>query len=152
MSVKKSILRSIAAATALLVAPVLAQQSLYRWTDEQGNQVNSDRPPAAGVEYEVISIQSNMVQAADETSSVETEQNGAAVDQSDPPLATLTETEAKQKQNAELCKLATENLAILSTKARIRMQDDAGEVRYLSEDEKAAQQRQAENAIKDYCP
>ena len=30
-------------------------ERFYRWTDAEGNQVNSDVPPATGIEYEIIS-------------------------------------------------------------------------------------------------
>ena len=34
----------------------------YRWVDASGTEVNSDRPPPAGIEYETVSTNTNLLQ------------------------------------------------------------------------------------------
>ena len=57
----------VLATAALVLAGSLANagQVVYRWKDDRGNPVNSDRPPPKGVDYEVISTQSSMVRPVD---------------------------------------------------------------------------------------
>ncbi|WP_279250934.1 DUF4124 domain-containing protein [Candidatus Marimicrobium litorale] len=150
---KNSILHSVAVTTALIVLPVCADQSLYRWTDENGNQVTSDRPPSTQIEYEVISIQSNIVRASDNQGGVETERDGAdANNEADVPPAPPSGTEVEQKKDAEYCQLARDNLVRLNTQARIRLRDPSGEIRFLNDEEKISQRKIAEDTIKDHCP
>jgi len=40
-------------------------ETFYRWTDERGHTVHSDRPPPKGVKYEVISTQSTLIREVD---------------------------------------------------------------------------------------
>ena len=49
------------AAIALVSAPVLAGEVYYKWLDERGNPVHSDRPPAKGIKYEVVSTGSSLI-------------------------------------------------------------------------------------------
>ncbi|NQX90279.1 MAG: DUF4124 domain-containing protein [Halioglobus sp.] len=134
-------------------APVSAQDKLYRWVDDQGNPVNSDRPPEGDVQYEIISTQSNMVRAVD----VEASEPGASGAKSDPNTkdsdnALVDDRRIKIEKNPEYCETARSNLQQLNTKARIRMRDENGETRYLSEAERDEQRKNAENAIEVYCP
>lgn len=126
----------------------VANDNLYRWTDEEGNQFNSDRPPPAGVEYEVISTRSSMVRKLDgdpeaESANVETS------DQDAEPVHTASRTTVEK--NPELCARARDNLAQLDTRARIRLRNDEGEVRFLTEDEREHERDKAIGAIESYC-
>ena len=38
----------------------LAGETYYRWFDDRGNPVHSDRPPEGGTDYEVISTKSKL--------------------------------------------------------------------------------------------
>jgi hypothetical protein len=126
-----------------------AGQVVYRWTDEQGNQVNSDRPPALGVEYETISTSSSMVHTVepDNSAAPPTVNPEEGKETAASPVA---EAPASQK-NPEFCATAKSNLTQLETHARIRLRDDNGEVRYLSEEEKAVEKQKAQDAIKAFC-
>ena len=140
----------VLAATVLTLwgAYASASQTLYRWIDEQGNPVNSDRPPPTGVEYEVISTDSSMVRK------VESEE-GAVPLKVKPSVsndfdAVNTEKPAIEK-NPEYCARARENIVQLDTKARIRLRNDQGEIRYLNEEEKAIEREKALASIEAYC-
>ena len=141
----------VTAVLSLWGAYASAGQTLYRWIDERGNQVNSDRPPPTGIEYEEISTSSSMVRQVDAEESVT------------PPKATTTpgtntepaNQEATEKlvtlKNPEYCAIARENLKQLDTSARIRLRNEQGEIRYLNEEEKAVEREKALSGIESFC-
>ena len=127
-----------------------AGETYYRWNDTSGNPVNSDRPPPAGVKYDVITTNTNTM--VDEPA-----------DQPDSPQAGVRRTENNANQQStsvplmefvkdpKACAIAKQNLETLNTHARIRMPDDDGNFRYLNEDEKANARAEAETAITRNC-
>jgi hypothetical protein len=125
-----------------------ADQTLYRWTDERGNPVNSDRPPPAGVDYEVISTSSSMVRQVDAD-------EGAVPLKVKPTPSNDFEPENTEKpastKNPEYCAIAQENLKQLDTSARIRLRNEQGEIRYLNEEEKAVERQKALSGIETFC-
>jgi hypothetical protein len=128
-----------------------AGEVIYRWKDEAGNPVNSDRPPPEGIKYETISTSSSMVHAVDPSdgSAPPAAKPGTGKDSAAAPVA-----EAKApatKMNPEQCARAKDNLTQLDTHARIRIRDDKGEVRFLSEEEKQAEKQKTLDAIKAFC-
>jgi len=136
------------AAAALLGAQAHADRNLYRWTDEQGNQVNSDRPPPVGTEYEVISTSSSMVRKVEEDEgAVPPKVTPSPGNQFDP----VNTSKPAVEKNPEYCARARDNLAQLDTRARIRIRNDEGEVRFLEEDERALERDKAISAIEAYC-
>ncbi len=133
---------------ALLVSYATADGTVYRWKNERGNSVNSDRPPPAGIAYEVISTGSSMVrkvgadQGAVPTSIKSTPNNSyKQVDTAAP----------KVEKHALYCDQARDNLEQINTHARIRMRNERGEVYYLSETEKIAEKEKTLAAIKAHC-
>ena len=120
----------------------------YRWQDDRGNPVHSDRPPPKGTPYEVISTQSSMVRqvSADE----------GAVPATTTPTVTNDFEQVDRgkggiKKNAEQCKRARENLDTLNSKVNIQIRNDQGELRPLNEEEKEAQRKQAQATIDVHC-
>lgn len=121
----------------------------YRWTDASGTLVNSDRPPPAGVEYEVISTTTNRmyVEVAEDASP---EPNGEAaadnkVEAAKPPK------QPRYKKDPESCANAMKNLEILQSRARIRVADGNGNYRYVGQEEKEAEIAKAEAIIAKNC-
>jgi len=136
------------AVTTLLGSLARADQNLYRWTDERGNQVNSDRPPPPGIEYEVISTRSSMVRKVDgEEGAVPPKVTPTPGNQFDP----VNTAQRTIEKNPELCARARDNLAQLDTRARIRIRNEQGEVRFLTEAERAGERDKAIGAIETYC-
>jgi len=140
----------VLAATVLTLwgAYASAGQTLYRWIDEQGNPVNSDRPPPTGVEYEVISTSSSMVRKVESDEGAvplkvkpTVSNDFDAVNTEKPPI----------EKNPEYCARAQDNLAQLDSHARIRLRNDQGEVRFLSDEERAAERQKAISAIETHC-
>ena len=145
--------RLLAAAVCLIGAASLnagAGETYYRWLDPQGNPVNSDRPPPAGVDYEVIAVGPNLMsrvtrEPAESPAPVPTSGGEESAPDTAPEQTFVIE------KNAETCELAKKNLHTLNTYARIRVPDGQGNFRFINEDEKAAQREQAEALISRHC-
>ncbi len=151
---------AIAGLTVVLACASLtasAATNHYRWIDERGDTVMSDRPPAAGIEYEVISVGSNLVQPVDDEEAEDAEQAEPASEQSNPTTGassepTYVKTKIKEpEKDPALCEQAKQNLDILKTSPRIRMRREDGEVAYMSDEDKAEQSKRAENIIAIHC-
>jgi hypothetical protein len=125
-----------------------AGQTLYRWTDERGNPVTSDRPPPTGVEYEVISTDSSMVRQVD------SEEGAVPLKVKPTPSNNFEQVNTKNptiEKNPEYCARAQDNLLQLDTHARIRLRNDQGEVRFLNVEEKITEREKALASIETYC-
>lgn len=120
----------------------------YRWIDERGDPVHSDRPPPKGMDYEVISTGSSLVREVDgESGAVPAEVQprvGNEFDQVDTAKKGV-------EKNTEYCQRARDNLATLNSAARIRLRDDQGNYRYIDEEEKAEQRKSAQDMISAHC-
>ena len=152
-SVKRAIRTCVlAAAAVLLIISSLsanAGRDYYRWMDERGNPVHSDRPPPKGTDYEVVSTGSSLIRQVDaEEGVVPAEVEPHVGNEFEQVDSRRTET---VKKNPEACQRARDNLAQLDSHARIRLRNDQGEVRFLSEEEKAAEREKAMIAIEAFC-
>ncbi len=139
------------AATAILGMTTLqasAGETYYRWLDDRGNPVHSDRPPPKGVDYEVVTTGSSMVRE------VEGDQGAVPPELESKPGNEFDVVDSKPAvpaKNEEYCQRARENLETLNTRARIRMRDDKGEYYYLDEEQIKEQHQAALDAIESYC-
>lgn len=120
----------------------------YRWNDDRGNPVHSDRPPPAGIDYEVVSTETQLKRSV-------SGDEGAVPAEITPRVGNEFEQAhaeaSKVEKNPEYCKRAQENLNSLNTAPRIRIRDDQGEYRYLTDEEKAAEKTKALEAIETHC-
>jgi hypothetical protein len=125
-----------------------ASSTFYRWQDDRGNPVHSDRPPPAGTPYEVITTGSSLVRQVDAGEGAVPATTEPTVSNDFEPVNT---SKAPVKKNPEQCQRARENLQTLNTKARIQVRNDQGELRPLSEEEKEIQRQQAMDVIAVHC-
>lgn len=126
-----------------------AADSHYRWLDSRGNTVLSDRPPPAGIDYEVISTRSGFKRVVKSSEgAVPREVVPSTRNEFEPVDRTATTATEK---NSEYCQRARENLEALNTAGRIRVRNDQGEPQYLNEEQIAGEKRIAEEAIRLYC-
>jgi hypothetical protein len=137
------------AAFSILSLSSSAEKNYYRWLDERGSPVHSDRPPPKGIDYEVVSTGSTL------TRPVEAEE-GAVPAEIEPTAGNEfeqadSEKNQRVKKNPEYCQRAKDNLATLSRAARVRIRNDQGEYHYLDAEEKEAQRQDAEAGISTYC-
>jgi len=157
--IRKSLLQIALPALLALVAGssafVLAESSgtYYRWQDERGKLVVSDRPPQdEAITYEVVSPSTSLVRRVEPgEGAVPPEvvpRPGNEFDQVD----TSEQSMQVVKKNPETCARAKSNLETLNTTARIRIRDaDDGQLRYLTEDEKEAQRAKAREVMRTHC-
>lgn len=131
----------------------------YRWKDERGRMVVSDRPPIGGaVDYEVVSMGSTTLvrQAPPGEGAPAPEREaapGAPGPGREPPGGdTPQETMEVITRDPEICAQAQTNLKTLNTSARIRMRDrETGEPRFISEEEREIQRQKAQDTINVHC-
>lgn len=125
-----------------------AGKEYYRWIDDRGDPVHSDRPPPEGIDYEVISTQSSLVRPVDAS-------EGAVPAEVEPRVGNDFEPRTNAppaiKKNPEFCQRARDNLETLNTSARIRVRNEQGEFTYIDELEKERRREEAREAISIYC-
>mgnify|MGYP006307376527 CR=1 FL=1 len=142
----------------LLASPAtvaFADQTYYRWTDERGNLVMSDRPPERpDIAYETIAAQGNSLRrparpapppadAGRSSGTVSAPQGGDA-----PGAARQV---AAVERDPELCQQARENLEILEMKPRIRIYNEQGELEYLTPEQIEEEKRRTRMTIETHC-
>ncbi len=127
-----------------------AADTYYRWKDERGKLVVSDRPPTdPDIEYEVVSQRSSLVRRV---RSGEGAVPPEVVPRPGNRFEQVESGEPAVEKNPEACARARTNLETLNTSARIRIRDpDTGEMRYLTEEEKVTQRERAEETIRVHC-
>ena len=126
-----------------------AEKTYYRWLDERGNPVHSDRPPPTGTDYEVVETGSSFVREVPGNA-------GAVPAETTPRVGNEFNTVDKQemevvKRNPEICERAQSNLETLNSTARVRIRGDDGQFRYLTEEEIESQRQKARDAVTVHC-
>jgi len=135
--------------TLLAALPSAAGNTHYRWTDDRGNPVHSDRPPPEGTDYEVVTTGSSLVRkVSGDEGAVPPEtmpRVGNEFDQID------MQAPKEVEKNPEYCERARKNLEALDNATRIRVRNDQGEMRILSDEEREAERIKAQDAIAVHC-
>lgn len=143
-----SLIALVTTVIATISGPSMAENTYYRWADDRGNPVHSDRPPPKGTDYEVVSTGSSLVRK------VAAEEGAVPADTQSTPGNEFETTESakpEQKQNIEFCKRAQDNLNTLESTARVRIRDDQGEFRYLTAEEKETEKKKAIDLMTVHC-
>ncbi len=127
----------------------VADNNHYRWIDDRGNPVYSDRTPPKGVDYEVVAAGSGLKRVVDA-------EEGAVPPEVEPRVGNEFEqvdTAAAQrsKKNPVLCDRAKTNLDSLDKSDKVKMRNDQGEVRYLTAEEIIIERQTAKAQISVYC-
>ncbi len=132
------------------IAPsVAAGEVYYRWIDDRGHPVHSDRPPPRGVDYEVISTSQGLKRRVDaDEGAVPLEVESTPGNEFEEVAKHTAKGIAK---NPERCRRAQENLATLDSKDFIRLRDEQGELRLLTEEEKAKHRALAVENVEMHC-
>jgi hypothetical protein len=141
---------AISAAVVLGLANLSANagQTYYRWLDDRGNPVHSDRPPPKGTDYEVVSTETSLMRQ------VEADEGAVPPELEPTPGNEFEQVDTAPsdvEKNPEFCQRARANLETLDKDIRIRMRDENGEYFYLTDEQKAEQRRNAEAAIAEHC-
>lgn len=132
----------------LLLAALIPQGvagTTYRWVDENGNPVLSDRPPPAGTPYTEVDSSSGFGRPPQSASQNQDEvsspipNNGRPVPQSASTYPTADDGDHAPERQPAVCEQAKTNILKLETLPRIRVEGASGEVRFMTEDERTAQ-------------
>ena len=122
-----------------------AASPTYRWVDGNGNPVLSDRPPETGIPYTEVGVDTGFRRYPKPvaTETAEPGDQASANSTSTSPNTSSTGAEASPTQvvaaDPALCEQAKDNIFKLETFPRMRVQDDDGEVRFMSDEERATQ-------------
>lgn len=126
----------------------LAAATLYKWQDEEGTVHYSERPPAGVTEFEKV------VSDYSPGNSVTTTEVGAEPESE--KIATPNHENQQQNRRStaasqERCDKARKNLEALNSFARIRIQDENGEMRFLNEEEISSRKMETKTILEDEC-
>jgi hypothetical protein len=120
--------------SSLAVTATADKDIYYKWVDEEGT-VHYGEQPSAKYESTAIKASSSFASEAEDPDSDEQE-----VD------------EATRLEYEKYCKIATDNLSMLTSSDKIQLRDEYGNVRELNQEERLAEQSKAQAAIQKYCP
>lgn len=142
----------IAALAALSTSFAVSATATYKWTDEQGNTVYSQQPPAQG-EYERLDIRTGTATQGGGS------QQGAASSAAESILEDAkqaekqADVEAQQARAEEIrrqnCEVAKKNLQVYTVYRRIR--DEEGNVKVLGDEERQQKIEEAKQQIEEFC-
>lgn len=130
-----------------LLPSVATATTLYRWNDENGNPVMSDRPPPVGTTYTTINSSRYGGGASQPLS---TASQAPSNEQAMVTTNSIAPSEVAKKDPA-LCSQAKDSIFKLETFARIRTTDDDGTVRFLSDAERDDRLQRAQSIAAAYC-
>lgn len=139
--------------TLSLVSPPSDAGRIYKWTDANGTVHYGEHPPA-NHDSQLMNTTTGKSSrgSAGESGASSTEavdENEA--DANDTQTAPTHAQEVKPAKDKGICERARSNLEILVERGRIKQADESGEIRYLSDEQKAEQIEAAKKAVKIYC-
>lgn len=153
MHVKSAFRKGLQGGMVVLLATgslhVGAADTYYRWTNERGHPVHSDRPPSNGVNYEVVSSRSGMKRVVSgEQGAVPMEVTSRTGNEFTPVPSKTASTSAK---NPGLCASARNNLQTIQNNARVQIRDDQGGMKYINDEERLELMNKNKSLISQYC-
>lgn len=137
--------------SAALTAFTVSAQEYYRWQDKSGQLHVSQIPPPAGVDYQIVSMQTKNTVTEVKASAVSPPKESA--DAAQNPIAELNKQ--VEAMNAQVrhhnCKQAQINQQRLAEEAVLMVTDDEGKSVELTAEMRAEQLEVAEKQIKEFC-
>ncbi|MBL6691450.1 MAG: DUF4124 domain-containing protein [Pseudomonadales bacterium] len=147
----------------LLALPAVAEEEYYTWIDENGVVNYSERNPQ-GYNAQFVGRETRFgydTQRSIFPPEPESE-SGINEDDEGPELETdegfrqeMAQIEADKKRNAEIrrsnCRVARVNLEKLANYNRIRVEDENGQTRFLTDEEKQARIDAARQSVSENC-
>lgn len=144
--------RTLFFAMAIALAPGMATAgSVYKWTDDEGVTHFGDRQPP-GRQAESVNIRTGSSSGGQQRNSPQErleQLQGQQAEQAEQKKLSAAE-EARQKQRKANCETAQQNLNILKTYSRVRVEED-GEQRYLSPEEIEERRQQFQEVADENC-
>ncbi|MBS3959942.1 MAG: DUF4124 domain-containing protein [Xanthomonadaceae bacterium] len=132
---RTALLAPTALALLLAALPLAAEEPVFTWLDAQGVRHYSQTPPPPGIRYEVRGVRNEPV--------------GTAA----PPAPAEAAAAAPTPEDLRNCERARLSLAQLDSNQPLTMDRDGdGTAEPLGDEDRAAQRRLAEQAIRAFCP
>jgi hypothetical protein len=130
---KNAVIRFLASLAIVwgLAAAAQGAERVYRWVDEQG-VVHYGQQPSPIYKSEAIEVQKGYSTAAEDNEKA-------------------TEEELKAADEAEYCRIATENFEALSSEGEVQRKDEYGELHTMTEEQKQTERDRAKEAMDRYC-
>ena len=127
----------------LLATSALAADStkakVYTWTDDKGVIHYGERPPK-DANAKLVKTRTGHSEPVPQATSPKKEEPAAE-----------TQQQMQRVIDPERCELARKNLRTLDGHARIKIPDEQGNLRYLTEQEKADKREEMEQIVQDSC-
>ncbi|MCP4412140.1 MAG: DUF4124 domain-containing protein [Gammaproteobacteria bacterium] len=118
----------------------------YKWTDANGFVQYTERPPV-NRDYEIITVTAS---GGKEVTNISADE--ATNENADTTANTTANTlDEVIKSNERNCKIAKQNMEVLSKITRIRVTDEKGENRILSPEEKQVRVGETQKQIDTFC-
>jgi len=145
-----STLKSLFICISLLVAS-LAASEVYKWIDEDGTVHYSDRKPP-NTETTIVKTTGTRI-TAPATDSVEHQLDDLSKRQETEQLKAQQEAEVAEttQSTAEYCRSLRASLETLNNNSRVRVEDENGELRYLTAEEMVEKRRSNEQSLQEHC-
>ena len=112
---------------------------VYTWTDDKGVTHYGERAPK-DVKAKVINARTGYSESVPSPETTKSQEKAAA-----PAAETLVQ------QNPERCAAAKKNMDALNSYSRIKVKNEKGEMRYLTEEEKATKQAEMQQIANESC-
>ena len=135
----------------LISSPVAAGNNYYRWVNERGNVVHSDRPPPQGIDYEIVDTISYQARQVEVDEAVADPEATAAQSPQPAEAPVIPKLQPEVVKDPAKCEAGRTNLAKLDSTARIRMKNDEGDMYFLSAEQKEGQRQKALKTIEVHC-
>jgi len=149
---KSMIYLAVALSALFILAPVQAE-TIYKWVDQDGITHYDEQPPV-NREYTTVKTYGNTpgsAKVANAPSEVQPEKQSGADQKGLNIERNKKISEENARVAAENCKNAQGNLKTMEENPRVRILDENGEYRYLTEEEKQSQMKQAKDDIQQNC-
>ena len=138
----------------LLFAGLLDAEKIYKWVDEDGQIHYSSQKPA-GQEVEKIKVSKGpKVATTATTAEAESEKKGDELkkDAEADAAAKAQLAKADQANRKKMCEQARNNLAALNATIRVNTVDEkTGQTVRMTDDQRVAAMKNAQQGIKEYC-
>ena len=118
----------------------------YKWTDDNG-QIQYTQLPPNDRPYTVI----KSATASINEEGAESPLTSKPADKANPKTGAGEYTSAEKEKLSKNCDIAKQNREMLRTAAKIRVNDEKGEPRHLTEEERKARLADTEKQIEFYC-
>lgn len=147
----KKTLTCLALACLVTAGPAFADK-YFKWTDAKGVTHYSDAPPPPdAASTGEVKVTTRL--PSDSESAVERleKQRAETLKNLNAPATAAVPAKVDKSQYAERCKQLRANLQTMQNSGRVKEQDEKGETRVLTEEEKKQRMDDAERQIKAFC-